>query len=58
MNKYLCMVDTVLGPTAFVVSGTDEDDALFVAKQCVERSPKCNALDYKTDSIRVMKKVK
>lgn len=58
MNRYLCMVDTILGPTAFIVSGTDKDDALFVAKQVVERSPKCNALDYRVESIRVIREVR
>ncbi len=57
MNRYLCMIDTILGPTEFEVNATDKEDALFVAKQCIERSPKHSEVNYRLDSIRVMKKI-
>lgn len=57
MNRYLCMVSTVLGPVNFEVSATDKEDALFVAKQVIERSPKHSEVNYRLDSIRVIKKV-
>jgi hypothetical protein len=51
------MVSTVLGPVNFEVSATDKEDALFVAKQVIERSPKHSEVNYRLDSIRVIKKV-
>lgn len=59
MNRYLCMIEHyMLGPVKFEVNATDKEDALFVAKQVVERSPKYSGGNYLINSIRVMKKIK
>lgn len=45
------------GTEEFEVSATDKEDALFVAKQYVERNQKFSGGNYKMSSICVIKKL-
>lgn len=45
------------GIEEFEVSATDKEDAVFVAKQYVERNPKYSGGNYKMSSICVVKKL-
>lgn len=45
------------GIEEFEVSATDKEDAVFVAKQYVERNPKYSGGNYKMCSICVIKKL-
>lgn len=56
MNRYLCFVYSILGPSSFEVNATDEEDALFVAKQYLERSP-IHQGHYRPEDIRVIRKL-
>lgn len=44
------------GIEEFEVSATDKEDAVFVAKQYVERNPKYSGGNYKMSSVCVIKK--
>lgn len=57
MNRYLCMVATRFGFLDFEVNATDKEDALFVAKQYIERNLSHFNDIYRIDSVKVIKKV-
>ena len=56
MNRYLCFVSSIIGPPDFIVNATDEEDALFVAKQYLERSP-IHQGHYRPEDIHVIRKL-
>lgn len=58
MNRYLMQIEHYFcGTEEFEVSATDKEDAVFVAKQYVERNPKYSGGNYKMSSICVVKKL-
>lgn len=57
MNRYLCMIATRFGFLDFEVNATDKEDALFVAKQYIERNFNRFSDIYRIDSVKVIKKV-
>ena len=58
MNRYVMQIEHYFrGIEEFEVSATDKEDAVFVAKQYVERNPKYSGGNYKMSSIRVIKKL-